>query len=134
MDVSSSGSILSGSYDGLVRQWGEQGECSCSYTAHTSAVTAVLHVPGSEGSLALTAGKDHKVRLWQLQAAGEQPELLATYNGHTDSVQGIAASPNGSRLCSAGWDGQLLISRTGEGLRVHCHITCRLVRTGCGRA
>ncbi len=64
-----------------------------------------------------TAGKDQGVRLWRLVPGedGAQPsaECIASYSGHTDCVEGLAVSPDGSQLCSCSWDGAILLWRTG---------------------
>lgn len=40
--------------------------------------------------------------------------LVGTYTGHTDSIESISASPDGSRFCSSTWDGQVSIWATGR--------------------
>jgi WD40 repeat protein len=102
-----------------------QGECSTSFAAHASPVNALAALPaaqgGAAGALLMTASKDHSLRLWQLPgsspagAAGAgEVAALALYQGHTDGVECVAVAPSGSRCCSGGWDGQLLLWRTGE--------------------
>jgi len=44
----------------------------------------------------------------------EQPcTLLASFSGHTDAVEGLALSPDGQQAATCGWDGALLVWRTG---------------------
>ena len=94
-----------------------------------------MQLPAAQGEgLALTAGQDCAARLWKLPppeatgnteepAAGKkaggpvkgpEPELLAVYKAHTDSVAALAVSPVGERFASGGWDGGIHIWRTGE--------------------
>jgi WD40 repeat protein len=40
--------------------------------------------------------------------------LIASYSGHTDAVDAVAASPDGRVLATGGWDGALLLWRTGQ--------------------
>jgi WD40 repeat protein len=45
---------------------------------------------------------------------GTPPQLIASYVGHTDSVESVAVSPDGSHLVSSGWDGSLRVWRMGQ--------------------
>lgn len=112
--------FIAGSYDGLLRLYGEDSECACSYLAHEGPINAVASVPGSGNALAVTAGKDHAVRLWHLHRHGKQPEWtstrIASFSGHTDCVEAVAVSPDGGRLATGSWDGSLRLWRCGEEL------------------
>jgi hypothetical protein len=46
--------------------------------------------------------------------AGPSCRLVATYRGHEDGVEAVAASPSGRRFASCGWDGKLLVWEGGE--------------------
>jgi WD40 repeat protein len=61
-------------------------------------------------------------------SSGQQPpQLVAEYSGHKEAVQAVAAHPVGSWCCSGGWDGQLLLWRTGKvWLRVDVESGCSL--------
>lgn len=100
-----------------------------------AAVAAAAAGRQQQQQLMLSAGKDHKLKLWTLGAAGfaqqqqqngvskkgahssssgqQPPQLVAEYSGHKEAVQAVAAHPAGSWCCSGGWDGQLLLWRTG---------------------
>ncbi|DBA66086.1 TPA: hypothetical protein ACH3X2_003088 [Trebouxia sp. C0005] len=114
-------STLTGSYDGILRLWNSAGELTSSTQAHKQGINAVSCLPSSQGALALSAGKDHSIRLWAAPAlkatssgAVQPPTCLAVYKGHTDSVEDVAASPSGSAFCSGAWDGNVHIWRTGR--------------------
>ena len=140
VDTASPSFIVSGSSDGSVRISGldAQGDtdaisCHSSFLAHEEGgVNALAILPtvagGTNGSLLLTAGKDHTVKLWQLTqkevatgakkpsdsaSGGLDGKLVAEYKGHTDSVESFAVNPAGDRLVSCGWDGALILWRTG---------------------
>ncbi|KAG1674240.1 hypothetical protein FOA52_013860 [Chlamydomonas sp. UWO 241] len=117
--------LASGSYDGALRLWrtaaGPGGELSVVATvpgAHGPGVTALAWLPSTQGSgrLLLTAGKDHAVRLWQVdeERGGATVRAVAEYAGHGDCVEGVAVSPGGDNFASCGWDGGLLLWRTGD--------------------
>ncbi|GFR50504.1 hypothetical protein Agub_g12769, partial [Astrephomene gubernaculifera] len=117
---SSSDVILSGSYDGLLRLWNANLECTASVAAHEGGVNCVRFLPQSQGDLLVTAGKDLQVKMWRLEApqgsspSGPRCRLVASYRGHGDAVEGLAASPSGQRVASCGWDGRVLIWEAGR--------------------
>lgn len=98
------------------------GQVISSVQAHSKGINAVSMLPSSQGPLALSAAKDHTVRLWSapaLQAtqsgeAQQSPSCLAVYKGHTDCVEGVAASPSGAAFCSGAWDATVHIWHTGN--------------------
>jgi ribosome biogenesis protein YTM1 len=142
--------LASGSADGVVRLWRGAGEAVLEFAAHKGGVNALAPVPAAGGAAAaaaaqkhagrkqqkqqqqqqqeqqapllLSAGKDHKLRLWCLQGGdgGAAPpaaaRCVAEYCGHSDAVQAVAADPGGTRCASGGWDGQLLLWRAGGAL------------------
>ncbi|KAL0040515.1 hypothetical protein WJX77_009487 [Trebouxia sp. C0004] len=121
VDGSQKQSILTGSYDGILRLWNNGGKLISSTQAHKQGINAVSCLPSSQGALALSAGKDHSIRLWAAPAlnttssgAVQPPTCLAVYKGHTDSVEDVAASPSGSAFCSGAWDGNVHIWQTGR--------------------
>ncbi|GIL44920.1 hypothetical protein Vafri_2370 [Volvox africanus] len=114
-----SGPIVSGSYDGLVRLWNGELQCTGTVPGHEGGVNCVRFLPQSQGDLLLTSGKDRTVKMWRVEGgssggSGPSCQLLATYRGHQDSVEQVAASPSGRRFVSCGWDGKLLVWETGR--------------------
>jgi WD40 repeat protein len=66
----------------------------------------------------MSAGKDHGVALWRVSSSSEletsrNVDLVAQFVGHSDAVEGLAVSPSGTKGVSCGWDGALLVWRTG---------------------
>ncbi len=96
------------------------GQLISSTQGHKQGINAVSCLPTSQGGLALSAGKDHTIRLWSAPAMqatssgdAQAPTCLAVYKGHKDAVEDVAASPSGSAFCSGAWDGNVHIWRTG---------------------
>lgn len=140
----------------LLLSWlsADAGECLQEFAGHKGGVNALAAVAAAaaagrqqqqqQHSLLLSAGKDHKLKLWDLGEAGTGAQqqqnglnkkgshressgttsavrCVAEYVGHTEGVQAVAAHPAGSWCCSGGWDGQLLLWKTGKG-------PCRLLQ------
>ncbi|GAX79465.1 hypothetical protein CEUSTIGMA_g6906.t1 [Chlamydomonas eustigma] len=110
--------IVSGSYDGNIRLFNCDLKCESAVPAHADGVNALVSLPSSQGGqLLMSAGKDHRVALWRVTSATEvescSVDLLAQFVGHSDAAEGVAVSPSGTKAVSCGWDGALLVWRTG---------------------
>ncbi|KAI5467370.1 WD40-repeat-containing domain protein [Mariannaea sp. PMI_226] len=66
--------------------------------------------PGGKGRLA-TAGGDNHVRIWKVQADGEERkvEYLSTLSKHNQAVNVVRWAPKGELLASAGDDGNVIL-------------------------
>ncbi|KAF2863293.1 WD40 repeat-like protein [Piedraia hortae CBS 480.64] len=86
----------------LLVAWHGSEEHSPIYSAHFE--------PNGNGRLA-TAGGDHNVRLWHIEAKGEERTVryLSTLKKHAGAVNVVRWSPRGEMLASAGDDGNVLI-------------------------
>lgn len=99
-----------------------KGQLTSSTQAHSKGINAVTILPSAQGPLALSAAKDHTIRLWSVPAmhalASEEAQpaasCLAVYKGHRDAVEDVATSPSGNAFCSGAWDGNLHVWRTGD--------------------
>ena len=67
-------------------------------SGHADAVEAVAWSP--DGTLLVSASKDHTVRLW----GRVNGQALATLSGHADAVEAVAWSPDGRYLASVSLD------------------------------
>lgn len=73
------------------------------YTGHTSVVTEILLLPGSDKFL--TASWDGSVKCWDAKSG----LCLNTYTGHYKPVTSIAAGENASLFASGSWDETIII-------------------------
>jgi small GTP-binding protein len=96
--------VLSGSRDGTLRLW-DLSKRTCSVIAggawsleETGPVLALSM--SADGRLALSGSDDGKMRLWNLRKG----ECVASYEGHTDSVQSVALSADGRLALSGSGD------------------------------
>ena len=101
------------------------GKLGTSVQAHSKPINAVSILPSAQGPLALSASKDHTIRLWSTPAlqsaaaapAAQQPaSCVAVYKGHTDAVEDVAVRPGGAAFCSGAWDSNVHIWRTGNNI------------------
>ena len=92
--------VLSASLDNSVGLWTLPAGAVRWLEGHAAAVKAVIALPGAR---AASAGDDFSVIVWDT-AAGR---VLHRLEGHRGSVAGLAVSPDGTRLASAGWDGRV---------------------------
>ena len=92
---------LTGSFDYAMMVWDVGAEMPVRLRRlddHDGAVNAVAFVPG--GRLALAAGDDGAVALWDLEAG----KLAHRFTGHTAKIVGLAVSADGKWAATASWD------------------------------
>ncbi|MGE3807446.1 MAG: HlyD family efflux transporter periplasmic adaptor subunit [Gemmataceae bacterium] len=108
--------ILSASEDGSLRIWERGNRHEQRILWHDSPVRALACTPqGARRSLCVTGSSDGKVRLWNLDAQGDKPELVCAQQ-HKGSVTALAFSPEGNWFASAGEDREIHLfdAATGE--------------------
>ena len=88
---------LTASFDNSVGLWTMGSEDVRWLEGHAAAVKTAIFLDGTH---AASGGDDFAIRLWDL-AAGTGLQLV----GHKGQVAELAASPDGSLLASASWDG-----------------------------
>ena len=105
--------VLTGCYDHSAYVWDASGKQLAQLVGHTAAVKGVSWLqPGAAGGLrAVSAAKDHTLRVWRLGADGGETAREAACEAvcvaHEASVECVAANPAGSMFCSGGWDGSV---------------------------
>ncbi len=112
--IAPSGDIaISGSFDQSAIVWSlSQGKALRILRFHEGSVNAVLAL--KDGFV--TGGEDGKVALWKTN--GDRPARI--FQAHTAAIAGLALSPDGNWLASAGWDGGVRLQdlRDGGGSRM----------------
>ncbi len=93
--TSADGTLASASFDNSVGLW--SGDQPAWQEGHDAAVTTVVFM--QDGRL-LSGGDDFAVRLWS-------PDGNRLLGRHKGKVQGLAASPDGTLIASASWDGAI---------------------------
>jgi WD40 repeat protein len=95
-------SVVSGSADGTVRLWRDDGRTQV-FRGHQGSVVDVAVSPS--GDRIASTGADGTVRLWD-PAREQQVGLL---RGHDGSANAVRFGPNGTQIVSAGTDGTVRI-------------------------
>ncbi len=91
--------LLSSSWDGTIRRWDlNQGVEIQQYAVPGERVYMVELMPGDLQFL--SGSTDALIRLWHIESG----EVLREYKGHTDSVNGLHVSADGTRMVSASGD------------------------------
>ena len=106
--------IMSCGRDRSIKLWNTLGECQ--YTldkqGHNDWVSCVRFVPSSETPRIVSCGYDKIVKVWSLNNMNVEYNLV----GHTQLVNKVAVSPDGSICASAGKDGKVFIWDLSTGL------------------
>lgn len=106
-------SIITGSYDGIVRTWNLSGQVEKMYSGHSGPIRAVKFVSNTR---LVSAGNDRTLRIWKtknspVQTSNDDDELnveegktLAILEGHSAPVVSLDVSTETSRIISASYD------------------------------
>ncbi|HZU37824.1 MAG TPA: HlyD family efflux transporter periplasmic adaptor subunit [Gemmataceae bacterium] len=98
--------VLSASDDGSVGVYDVRAGRSVGALRHPAGVRvkAVAASPfGVAGNWCITGGDDGKVRRWNLDQPGSQPQVFDSDDGHRQAIHAIAISPDG-QICATGGD------------------------------
>jgi WD40 repeat protein/DNA-binding SARP family transcriptional activator len=96
--------LLLGDRDGTVRFLDlVSGRLRTASGRHEGAVVRATF--GTAGGIAVTAGEDRRVIVWDVDGAAARDTL----EGHAGRVTGLEVSADGGTLYSSGWDGKVLV-------------------------
>jgi len=109
--------IVSASRDKTVKLWNTLGECKFTIIegGHTDWVSCVRFSPNQETPVFVSGGWDREVKVWDLQTC----TLRTSLSGHTDYVNSVTISPDGSLCASGGKDGTANLWDLNEGKRLY---------------
>jgi guanine nucleotide-binding protein subunit beta-2-like 1 protein len=109
--------IVSGSRDKTIRLWNTLGECK--YTiedqGHTEWVSCVRFSPNTQNPLIVSGGWDKQVKVWNLTNC----KLRTNLPGHSDYINTVTVSPDGSLCASGGKDGTAMLWDLNEGKHLY---------------
>lgn len=78
--------------------------------SHRRSIEAVLFVPRVRGSLLVTAGTDHQVKVWRIDDP-VSPQIEKSLDGHLGAVVDLAYSPRQNILATASLDETVMLWR-----------------------
>lgn len=103
--------LASAGIDETVRVWNSGNDKQVMAPITAVAVTTLAFAP--DGKMLAGGGSeaDGKGKLWVWNLTGKQAKnrTIAWKHGHARPVTGLAFTPDGERLLSAGWDGQIIL-------------------------
>ncbi|XP_071105836.1 small ribosomal subunit protein RACK1-like [Haliotis cracherodii] len=109
--------IVSGSRDKTVKLWNTLGVCK--YTiqedSHKDWVSCVRFSPNSTNPIIVSCGWDKTVKVWNLTNC----KLKTNHYGHTQFLNTVTVSPDGSLCASGGKDGQAMLWDLNEGKHLY---------------
>ena len=105
--------IVSGSRDKTIKLWNTVGDCKFTYgpspsgqafpNSHSDWVSSVKFSPSAD-PLIVSAGWDAKVKVWQF--TGQANQCKYSLEQHTEYLNTVTVSPDGSLCASGGKDGK----------------------------
>jgi WD40 repeat protein len=107
-----SGVVVTGGTDGVVRVWHSDGRFLYARRAHRRKITDVAI--GPDGNLFATASRDGTARIWDVQTG----RVLHTLVGHRASVTSVAFSPDGKLVLTSSKDDDARLWNVKTGARV----------------
>merc|ERR1712042_47495 len=110
--------IVSGSRDKTIKLWNTLGVCK--YTiqvedGHSDWVSCVRFSPNTQNPIIVSAGWDKMVKVWNLANC----KLKTNHFGHTQFLNCVTVSPDGSLCASGGKDKQTMLWDLNEGKHLY---------------
>jgi WD40 repeat protein len=94
--------------DNQVRAWTASGDGKAVGAAAGGAKGILKITLNPAGTMLVTCGGDNAVRTWTIGGNGA-PAAGKTFSGHTDQVFAVAVSPDGKRVASGSYNGEVKI-------------------------
>eukprot|EP00048_Salpingoeca_helianthica_P014267 m.220894 g.220894 ORF g.220894 m.220894 type:complete len:318 (-) comp15672_c0_seq1:135-1088(-) len=109
--------IVSGSRDRTIKLWNTLAECkyTISQDCHSDWVSCVRFSPDTSNPLIVSCGWDKVVKVWNLTNC----KLRTNHFGHTQFLNTVTVSPDGSLCASGGKDGKAMLWDLREGKHLH---------------
>ena len=90
--------IASAGWDNSIKLWNAENGKLRETLRHTDGVNSIAF--SADGQTLVSGSEDKTIKIWDLT---NQPKLIKTLTGHTDSVKAVAVSPD-DKIASAGYD------------------------------
>jgi guanine nucleotide-binding protein subunit beta-2-like 1 protein len=109
--------IVSGARDRTIKLWNTLAECKYTITqdCHTDWVSCVRFSPNTSNPIIVSCGWDKVVKVWNLTNC----KLRTNHFGHTQFLNTVTVSPDGSLCASGGKDGKAMLWDLNEGKHLY---------------
>ncbi|MCS6776207.1 MAG: WD40 repeat domain-containing protein [Chloroherpetonaceae bacterium] len=102
--------VLSAGEDHAIKRWDRQGKLATVIGAHDGPVTGIALLPGNPGMTLVSAGRDGKLKIWNVP--GARPTLAQDAGA---PVLALAVSPDGRTIATAGDDRRIRLWNASDG-------------------
>ena len=109
--------VVSASRDKTIKLWNVLAECKYTITQenHTEWISCVRFSPNTANPIIVSCGWDKLVKVWNLTNC----KLKTNHIGHTQHLNTVTVSPDGSLCASGGKDGQAMLWDLNEGKHLY---------------
>jgi len=109
--------VVSASRDKTIKLWNVLAECKYTITQdnHTEWISCVRFSPNTANPVIVSCGWDKLVKVWNLTNC----KLRTNHIGHTQFLNTVTVSPDGSLCASGGKDGQAMLWDLNEGKHLY---------------